>query len=114
MSPINVGGRPGFGIVPGAQQFGLLRQKPQLPAALMDLTDEQYLELLRQYGYNEKSARKELEVFRAYVAAMQPRGQEPPVTEGPTRGKLYDTWMKARDGLRERRRATGDEDEDTG
>jgi broad specificity phosphatase PhoE len=80
-------------------------QHPQLPAELLDLTEDEYAAKLREWGYGEHAIEQELVRWREYVDKMVPKRTVPDVEDGPTKGRLFDSWVQAR---RRRRQQKGD------
>lgn len=91
---------------------GPLRRRPQPPAELLDLTEEQYAMQLRDFGFSERAVQQELETFREYVTAKERETKLEPIADGPTRGKLFDAWVKTRQKRRAQEAAADEDDED--
>jgi len=87
-------------------------QHPQLPAELLDLTEDEYASMLREWGYSEHAVQHELENWREYVEKLRPKDQVPDVKDGPTKGRLFDSWVKARRRRREQKEEPDGEEED--
>lgn len=89
-------------IPPGSPFNRLPRGRPELPAQILDLSDEEYAEQLRKFGFGEDAVARELEMFKAYVGAMRAKSEPASVEEGPTKGRLYKAWTRSTKARRTR------------
>lgn len=69
-----------------------IRGRPVLPAELLDLSEEEYRNKLREFGFSEDAAEAEVTLFREYLETMKPKKLIKPVERGPVKNKLYEAW----------------------
>lgn len=88
-----------------------LRGRPELPAQLLDSTEEEYAERLRQFGFSEDAIEQEVGLFRQYTESLQAKTAGEPIHDGPTKGPLYAAWVRSFRGRRNREEGEGGEEQ---
>jgi hypothetical protein len=93
---------------PGSLWDRTMRGRPQLPAQLLDFTEEEYGEQLRQFGFSEGAVEHEVALFRDYISSLNAGKLVEPVKDGPTKGRLYKSWTRSVKDRRGREEGEGE------